>query len=415
MGRRATAGGVEVRGTSLRISFTWQGRVYRETLKANGVILPPTSANLALARRISSDVRDAIRLGTFVYARHFPDSVRSVADDGTFGSLADLWLDSKGQLEDATIDQYTNAVAMWKRLIGARTPLRDIDFKFLSALIGKTEWASPKSANNYLIVLRGIMGFEYQGPRTYENPMVGIKNLKAIRKLPDPLTADERDSILAEMAKRYDPRVSAYFRFAFFTGMRPEEMIALQWGDIDRASGTVRVQRVKTFRGTERDGSKTHAERDVDLTTPAAQALAEMEPFTRAKSEYVFENPVTRSPWHDERSQRDHYWKPTLRRLGIRYRRPYCTRHTFATVALMAGVNPAYISAQMGHRTAKTLFDRYARWIEGADKGSQRAMLDAVFSQQSPPASTSGSKLLIDKGNSGRRDWTRTYKDGNAG
>ncbi|SNS59923.1 hypothetical protein SAMN06265795_10481 [Noviherbaspirillum humi] len=28
-------------------------------------------------------------------------------------------------------------------------------------------------------------------------------------------------------------------------------------------------------------------------------------------------------------------------RLGIRYRRPYNTRHTYATVGLMSGANPA--------------------------------------------------------------------------
>ena len=38
------------------------------------------------------------------------------------------------------------------------------------------------------------------------------------------------------------------------------------------------------------------------------------------------------------RGQRDTYWKPSLRRCGIRQRRAYCTRHTYATVALMGGV-----------------------------------------------------------------------------
>ena len=55
----------------------------------------------------------------------------------------------------------------------------------------------------------------------------------------------------------------------------------------------------------------------------------------------MFQNPVTRRPRHDERSQRGHDWKPTLGRRGMRWRKACNTRHTYATVALMAGVPPA--------------------------------------------------------------------------
>jgi len=218
--------------------------------------------------------------------------------------------------------------------------------------------------------------------------MPGIRNLKVVKKLPDPLTAPERDAVLAQMEKHYDPRIVAYFRFAFYTGLRPEELIALRWEDVDEASGIVRVQRVRTFRGAERDGSKTHAERDVELVPEALTALKAMKPYTAMKRDDegepvdIFENPVTGRHWHDERSQRDHYWKPTLKRLKIRARRCYATRHTFATVALMGGVNPAYIAAQLGHASPKTTFDKYARWINGADAGSARAQLTEALGGQ---------------------------------
>jgi integrase len=218
--------------------------------------------------------------------------------------------------------------------------------------------------------------------------MPGIRNLKVVKKLPDPLTAPERDAVLAQMEKHYDPRIVAYFRFAFYTGLRPEELIALRWEDVDEASGIVRVQRVRTFRGAERDGSKTHAERDVELVPEALTALKAMKPYTAMKRDDegepvdIFENPVTGRHWHDERSQRDHYWKPTLKRLKIRARRCYATRHTFATVALMGGVNPAYIAARLGHASPKTTFDKYARWINGADAGSARAQLTEALGGQ---------------------------------
>ena len=259
--------------------------------------------------------------------------------------------------------------------------------------------------------------------------MVGIKNLKVVKKLPDPLTAAERDRILADMAKRYDIRIWAYFSFAFYSGMRPEEMIALRWSDIDFNKCVARVQRVRTFKGAERDGTKTYAERDVDLVPAAMEAVNTMKPFTYLKGENpeIFERPawhpakgslggkpVEAGPWHDERSQRDQYWQPTLKRLGIRARRCYSTRHTYCTVALMAGVNPAYIALQAGH-SVKMLLEKYARWIPGADGGNERWLLEAAMGGENgnssrilPKDSNNPANSLITSGNVGRHDWTRT-------
>jgi integrase len=210
--------------------------------------------------------------------------------------------------------------------------------------------------------------------------MIGIQNLKTVKKLPDPLSAAERDLILVDMRERYDIRIYTYFLFMFYTGMRPEEAIALRWGDWDQNDQTIRIQRVRTFKGSERDGSKTGAVRDVDLVPQAIEALKIMAPFTKMKCADIFENPRTATPWHDERSQRLYYWHPTLKRLGIRERRCYATRATYATVALMSGkVNPAYISGQLGHTDAKMLFEKYAKWVNGADKGVQRRAMDAAM------------------------------------
>lgn len=75
---------------------------------------------------------------------------------------------------------------------------------------------------------------------------------------------------------------------------------------------------------------------------------------------------------------RDHYWRPSHKRLGIRWRKPYNCRHTYATVALMAGVAPAYIAAQLGH-SVKMLLEKYALRIPENDTGAARAMLMAAM------------------------------------
>lgn len=61
-----------------------------------------------------------------------------------------------------------------------------------------------------------------------------------------------------------------------------------------------------------------------------------------------------------------HQWRPILKELGIRYRRPYNCRHTYATICLMSGLNPAFIAQQLGH-SVQMLLSTYARWINSAN------------------------------------------------
>lgn len=385
MGRKGS--GVEIRESSIRIKFVFRGETIRERVTMDGRALPPTPPNIKVANRLAADIHRAIAMGTFELRDFFPDSKRLTAEQkagATFGALADLWLASKGRLADATRDQYATATRFWKNLLGNDTPVTAITHKLIAAKVGGYPWPSSKTHNNYLIALRGVFALEYRGADAARSPMVGIENMALVRKLPDPLTPQERDRILTDLRKHYPTEVYAYFLWQFFTGMRPQETIALRWSDLDQTRGTIRVRRVRTFRGAERDGTKTNAERDVDLTPQALEALTIMRPLTSMlrverdgdddQSADIFRNPVTGKPWHDERSQRDHYWRPALKRLGIRWRSAYNTRHTFATVALMAGLPPAYIASILGH-TVAVLLSRYARWIPEGTGTSPRELL----------------------------------------
>lgn len=389
MGREGT--GVEARENSIRVRFLYQGEVVRERLMVNGTAMLPTPANMKYATRLVAEVKKQIALGQFDYAEYFPDSPRVAAlkqDPARFSVLAKLWLQSKGKKSAATKDQYATAVRFWERLFGEKMLVKDLTHTVLASKIGAYDWPSAKTHNNYMIALRGTLGMEYRGVKTALNPLAGIGNMTVTKKKPDPMLVTERDDILADMRKHYDERVYAYFLWQFYTGMRPEETIALRWSDVDMKAETIRVQRVRTFRGGERDNTKTFVDRDVDLLPQALDALKIMKAHTfmlrtdRGKDQDdaadIFQNPVTRKSWHDERSQRDTYWRPSLKRLGIRWRPAYNTRHTFATTALLTGVAPAYVADQLGH-SLKMLLDRYARWIPGNDGHSARDKLRAAM------------------------------------
>ncbi|MFX0588423.1 hypothetical protein ACOART_12055, partial [Glaesserella parasuis] len=102
---------------------------------------------------------------------------------------------------------------------------------------------------------------------------------------------------------------------------------------------------------------------------------------------WIFPDPRTGQRWTDDEPPRELYWRPMLKRLGIRYRSPYQTRHTYATMMLMAGVTPAYAARQMGHGIEMFL-RTYSKWIDGADKGAEQRKLDSFISASKPNVGT---------------------------
>lgn len=197
---RASAG-VEIREASIRLNFTLGGERVRETLSTAGVPWAPTAANEKRARRLAAEVTRNIEHGTLadVYAELFPDSKRVLAEDkaDTIGKLLELFVDSKRDQTAGTVDQYETASRFWKQLLGADTKTAALTHKVLKAKIGGFPWTSAKTRNNYLIALRGAFALEFSGPRSLNNPMIGIANGKVTKRLPDPLTVVERDRILA--------------------------------------------------------------------------------------------------------------------------------------------------------------------------------------------------------------------------
>ncbi|MBF4405841.1 DUF3596 domain-containing protein, partial [Vibrio anguillarum] len=61
--------GIELNGNLLRIVFYYQGKRYRESLG-----LAPTKQNISFARQKREAILYEIKIGTFNYATHFPDS-----------------------------------------------------------------------------------------------------------------------------------------------------------------------------------------------------------------------------------------------------------------------------------------------------------------------------------------------------
>lgn len=138
--------------------------------------------------------------------------------------------------------------------------------------------------------------------------------------------------------------------------------------------------------------TKTLRERTVHLYSRALAALKRQKAWTYLQETgRVFHDPGTGKPWAYEQNARKRYSEPTIKAMGIRYRRSYNTRATYATVGLMTGVNPAYKAGQLGHGT-DVFFKDYASWISSKQDMSEMERIESKLGRTASKASTKNSR-----------------------
>ena len=148
--------GVEIREKSIRLFFVHDGKRCRETLTVAGKPAAPTAANVKYAYRVAAEIRDKLRLGTFLLAEFFPDSPRAASmapsvEEKNFGQWCELWLETKGRLAKRTLSQYENALAIWQGLLGAEVPMEKLTHATVAAKVGGYPWKSAKLLKAMLI------------------------------------------------------------------------------------------------------------------------------------------------------------------------------------------------------------------------------------------------------------------------
>ena len=155
--------------------------------------------------------------------------------------------------------------------------------------------------------------------------------------------------------------------------MRTSELIALEWSDIDWKRKKIRVTKAFTSSSHADEITKTKSgTREIDILPPVENALTDQKQYTLLQGGKIFLNPMNGEMWTGDQAIRKGFWIPLLKRSGVRYRNPYQTRHTFASMMLSAGENPAWVSAQMGHSSIMITLRNYARWIpESSQQGSK--------------------------------------------
>lgn len=379
MGRGRKGSRVEPLKTCIRVRFMFMGERIYETVK-----LEPTPRNVKVMEQHMLKVERAIEGGMFTFAEFFPSSPRVAAESekrpASFREYVDEHLKAVTG-EASTMENYIGDLKnFWSEHLGGKALSEIVQSDVSKAIAAKKKaGVSGKRINNMLVPMRALFAAAKADRVIEHNPMDGIKSQKHQSPQPDPFTKDEMEAIIAHMWDHCPPLAAAYYAGAFRTGMRPSEQIVVGWPGMDWNMQTLRIDSARVRH--QKKATKTHSVRDIELTEPALEVMKFMKQHTFMKDRFgpIFENPLTGRPFVDEATQRDQWFYPTLIRLGIRVRGAKQTRHTYATTALMAGTNPNYIAKQLGHANAKMVYEVYSKWIEGADKGAQRRIMNQAF------------------------------------
>ncbi|MBD2067359.1 tyrosine-type recombinase/integrase [Leptolyngbya sp. FACHB-671] len=184
-----------------------------------------------------------------------------------------------------------------------------------------------------------------------------------------PFSLAERDSIIEAIAenkfcKKHSGFKHDYYRnyveFLFMTGCRPSEALALQWKHISNDFRFINFEQalIETSKGKiVREGLKTQDRRRFPCNGKVQNLLQAVRPEFCDPESSVF--PGYTGGYLDTRSFRKNVWKPVLEGLGIEYRKPYQTRHTFITLALENGLDAKDVARLVGN-SPEVIYRHYA-------------------------------------------------------
>jgi len=369
--------------SSIEISFMLDGEQCRERLP-----IEPSAANLKRAAKHKAAIELAIYNGHFDYAATFPESKRAARVGYQTGqipleSYLHKWLAGKeAHLKASTLDGYRKIIngVLIPRL--GSQPLVTLTRKSVKAALSGMG-VTNKRLSNVQSCLRSALSDAVEDELIDANPLAGWtysvkQQLKPKDKEQegevDPFDAAEQAALLAATSGQY----RNLLQFAFWTGLRTSELVALEWGDIDWLRGEVRVSRGLTKAAKEAEVPKTAAGvRDVKLLPMALAALRAQKAFTYIAGAQIFHDPRYGQPFDGDQAIRKSFWIPATRKAGVRYRRPYQSRHTYASMMLSAGEHPMWVAKQMGHTDWSMIARVYGKWIDKDGDAGQRA--NAMF------------------------------------
>ncbi|MGB3363923.1 MAG: tyrosine-type recombinase/integrase [Thermodesulfobacteriota bacterium] len=194
----------------------------------------------------------------------------------------------------------------------------------------KSDGLSLSSINRELTVLKRIFNLGIEWKLAQDNPVQGVKFFKIPLQKPRALTEEEFRLLFNSASDHLKPILFV----AISTGMRKGEILNLRWKDINLEEKYIVVR-----------DSKNYESRIIPINNRLEKVFLEI--YRNApEDEYLF-------CYHDKKPIEYIYrsFHTALKKSGIRKCTFHSLRHSFATRAVMAGVDIVTLNELLGHKT----------------------------------------------------------------
>lgn len=353
-------GSVVDRGGNLYLSFRYKGRQEKPRLVG---LVSSNKQHVKRAEMLLQQINLDIYNGSIDFSKYFPNQPiakrhRPPAASIKISAQLLSWLDgSYKRLEKSTYRSYSSAVNSILIPAFGDLLLVELTASDIREWI-KTQDKSNKTINNNLIPLRQIFKEAYQDGYINDNPLDRVDYLPPRTPKVEPFSLEEKHAILSAT----EGQVKNIILFAFETGVRVSELVALPWEYVNLEAQTAHIQVTRTREGEKHRAKTALSKRAIHLNDAAIEALISQRNFTGGTGA-VFLNPRTNQPWQGDGPLRKTAWQPLLEKAGVRYRSLKTTRHTFASLALTSGEHPMWVAQQLGHKDWGMLRKVYGLWM----------------------------------------------------
>lgn len=207
------------------------------------------------------------------------------------------------------------------------------------------------------------------------------------------LDAEQCRRLLAVLREQERQRVYAVaIELTLATGVRIGELLALRWSDTDlKETGTIRIARQLVGDPTGYSEPKTRRSRRSITLDP--RTIATLRACARRQAEQrLLLGPDWEATDDDgdlmlttptgrplSRTSLARHLHQALRRAGLPHLRWHDLRHTHATLALAAGINPRVLADRLGHASVVTTLQIYGHVLASMDAEAAKRVGDQIY------------------------------------
>ena len=296
-------------------------------------------------------------------------------DDNLIGpesKVENLFKDWLAEIESTTgTAHYNNYNGFWnnriKKRIG-RIKIEALTEQHLQLVINDAarDGLSKKTMTNLRACMTAFVKYAWRCKATtliVENITIPKSAKRGEREIlqPDDLKILFKDTISLYRGKEaFEPLIYAW-RFQVLTGLRPGELVGLQWTDIDLENKTVTVNRSINNLGEETTGKNDNAHRTFVLMDAAYNTLIEYKSTVTLFSKFVFPKSNGEHMTQGEIYKR---WRHYKEYVGIKSgATPYELRHTF--VSIFKDLPEGLLKPIIGHSVNMDSYGTYGHEVSG--------------------------------------------------